>query len=70
MKWVTRENANVDRVACPWLINRFIDPQAQFLFVERDEVLYVAEHGGQELLRRSRREVHPPRREVFLRRAR
>ena len=43
MKWVTRENANVDRVACPWLIKRFIDPEAEFLFVPRDEVLDVAE---------------------------
>ena len=31
MKWVTRENANVDRIACPWLIKRFIDPDAEFL---------------------------------------
>lgn len=46
MKWVTRENANVDRVACPWLIRRFIDPGAQFLFVGRDEVLAVAEGEG------------------------
>src|SRR6266511_5502800 len=43
MKWVTRENAIVDRIACPWLINRFIDPEAEFLFVHRDEVLEVAE---------------------------
>ncbi len=43
MKWVTRENANVDRVACPWLIKRFIDPDAEFLFVGRDQVLEVAE---------------------------
>jgi hypothetical protein len=42
MKWVTRENANVDRIACPWLIKRFIDPDAEFLFVSRDEVLQVA----------------------------
>jgi hypothetical protein len=42
MKWVTRENANVDRIACPWLIKRFIDPDAEFLFVPRDEVLDVA----------------------------
>ena len=42
MKWVTRENANVDRIACPWLIRRFIDPDAEFLFVPRDEVLTVA----------------------------
>ena len=43
MKWVTRENANVDRIACPWLIKRFIDPEAEFLFVPKDEVLEVAE---------------------------
>ncbi len=42
MKWVTRENANVDRIACPWLIKRFIDPDAEFLFAPRDEVLEVA----------------------------
>ncbi len=46
MKWVTRENANVDRVACPWLIKKFIDPEAQFLFVGGDEVLEVAEREG------------------------
>lgn len=46
MKWVTRENANVDRVACPWLIKRFIDPEAEFIFVGRDEVLDVAEREG------------------------
>ena len=46
MKWVTRENANVDRVACPWLIKRFIDPQAEFLFVPREQVLQVAEREG------------------------
>ena len=43
MKWVTRENANVDRIACPWLITRFIDSEAEFLFVPRDQVLEVAE---------------------------
>jgi hypothetical protein len=42
MKWVTREGAKTDRVACPWLIERFIDPQAEFLFVPRDQVLLVA----------------------------
>ncbi|HYT78903.1 MAG TPA: chromate resistance protein ChrB domain-containing protein [Actinomycetota bacterium] len=46
MKWVTRENANVDRVACPWLIKRFIDPDAEFVFVPKDEVLEVAEREG------------------------
>ena len=43
MKWVTRENANVDRIAGPWLIKRFIDDEAEFVFVPRDEVLDVAE---------------------------
>src|ERR1700730_16128820 len=43
MKWVTRENAKVDRVACPWLIRKFIDPDAQFLFVPAEEVMTVAE---------------------------
>jgi hypothetical protein len=46
MKWVTRENANVDRIACPWLIRRFIDPGAEFLYVPRDEVLATAEREG------------------------
>jgi len=46
MKWVTRENANVDRIACPWLIKRFIDPEAEFMFVPKDQVLEVAEREG------------------------
>jgi len=46
MKWVTRENANVDRVACPWLIRHFVDEQAEFLFVPRDEVMKTAEREG------------------------
>jgi hypothetical protein len=46
MKWVTREDAKVDRVACPWLIRRFVDPEAEFLFVPAGEVLAVAEREG------------------------
>ncbi len=46
MKWVTRENANVDRIACPWLIRRFIDADAEFLFVGRDQVLPTAAAEG------------------------
>jgi hypothetical protein len=46
MKWVTRENANVDRVACPWLIKRFIDSDSEFLFVPRDQVLEAAQREG------------------------
>jgi len=42
MKWITREHVKVDRVACPWLIKKFVDPQAQFIFVPPDEVLSVA----------------------------
>ena len=42
MKWVTREKAKVDRIACPWLIKKFIDPSAQFLFVRADTVVDVA----------------------------
>jgi hypothetical protein len=43
MKWVTRSKVKVDRVACPWLINRFIDGDAKFLFVAADEVLPTAQ---------------------------
>jgi len=39
MKWITRKDIKVDRVACPWLIKRFIDPQAEFLFVEEKDLL-------------------------------
>jgi hypothetical protein len=46
VKWVTRRNAKVDRVACPWLIGRFIDPEAEFLFVPAEEVLTVAAQEG------------------------
>lgn len=43
MKWVTREKARVDRIACPWLISRFVDREAAFLFVPASEVMEVAE---------------------------
>ena len=46
MKWVTRKNANVDRIACPWLIRRFVDPDAEFLYVPVEEVAAVAEREG------------------------
>jgi hypothetical protein len=46
VKWVTRKNANVDRIACPWLISKFVDPDATFLFVPADEVKAVAEREG------------------------
>ena len=43
MKWVTREKAKVDRIACPWLIKNFIDKEAEFIFVPTEEVLSTAE---------------------------
>ncbi|OLC20180.1 MAG: chromate resistance protein [Chloroflexi bacterium 13_1_40CM_66_19] len=42
MRFVTRRNAAVDRIACPWLIRRFIDPDAEFLYVEPQDVARVA----------------------------
>jgi hypothetical protein len=42
MKWVTRERPKIDRIACPWLIRRFIDADAEFLFVPPETVLSVA----------------------------
>lgn len=46
MKWVTREKARVDRIACPWLISRFIDKAPEFLFVPADKVMDVAKREG------------------------
>ena len=46
MKWVTREHTKVDRVACPWLIQKFIDKGAEFLFVPADQVLETAKRVG------------------------
>jgi hypothetical protein len=46
MKWVTRAGAKVDRIACPWLIKEFVDPNAEFLFVPVDKVMQVAKEQG------------------------
>ncbi len=46
MKWITREKAKVDRVACPWLIKKFVDREAEFLFVPEDKVMEVAVKEG------------------------
>ena len=46
MKWITRSHVHVDRVACPWLISRFIDSEAEFLFVPKTLVLERAEKEG------------------------
>ena len=45
-QWVTRRRPKIDRIACPWLIRRFLDPQARILFVDPDEVLNVAHASG------------------------
>ena len=46
MKWITRERPKIDRIACPWLIQRFIDPQAEFLYVPASQVLAQAAATG------------------------
>jgi hypothetical protein len=46
LKWVTREKAKVDRIACPWLIKNFVDHEAEFLFVPADRVLEMAKSEG------------------------
>ena len=46
MQWVTREHPHTDRVACPWLIRRFIDPEAEIVYLPADQVLPYAEQTG------------------------
>ena len=46
MKWVTRERPKTDRIACPWLIRRFIDAEGEFIYGPKDQVLVVAEQVG------------------------
>jgi hypothetical protein len=46
MKWITRSHVHVDRVACPWLISRFVDNEAEFLFVPASQVMSVAKQVG------------------------
>ena len=46
MKWITRERPKIDRIACPWLIARFIDQSPEFLYVPADQVLRIAEETG------------------------
>src|ERR1700674_4244353 len=46
MRWITRKNASVDRFACPWLVKRFIDPEAEFMYVPAAEVAGIAEREG------------------------
>jgi hypothetical protein len=43
MKWITRERPKIDRIACPWLIKRFVDPEAEFVYVPKDKVFQDAQ---------------------------
>jgi hypothetical protein len=58
MKWITRSHVHVDRVACPWLISRFIDSQAEFLFVPKTQVLERATQEGAMAFDASGAELH------------
>ena len=46
MKWITRERVKVDRVACPWLIKKFVDPEAEIIFAPAQDVAHTAEREG------------------------
>jgi|SRR5215470_10709639 len=46
MKWITRRNIKVDRVACPWLIRHFVDPEAEFLFVAEEDLVAAAQRAS------------------------
>lgn len=65
MKWITREHPRVDRVACPWLIERFVDKQAEFIYVASDQVMSEAQGPSRRLRsnapgrRRGNEEGHP-----------
>ena len=65
MKWVTRERPKTDRIACPWLIKKFIDPDAEFLYVPADQVLEVAEREGAHSYD-APGAIHAPRRALLL----
>lgn len=59
MKWVTREHPRTDRIACPWLIRKFIDPTAEIVYVPRDQVLdYAAREGATSFHAKGARYTH------------
>jgi len=67
MKWVTRERPKTDRIACPWLIKKFIDPEAEFLYVPAESGTRRRGTGGGPLLRRARSSLHAPGRPLLVR---
>jgi hypothetical protein len=64
MKWVTRSHVHVDRVACPWLISRFIDSEAEFLFVPVSQIERNAATALADETRPTQRHLTPPRQEA------
>jgi hypothetical protein len=46
MKWITRQRPKIDRIACPWLIKNFVDPEAEFLYVPKEQVFEKAQELG------------------------
>ena len=60
MKWITREHPRVDRVACPWLVERFIDQQAEFLYVPSADKTITPESSGIEAILDGLRQLHHP----------
>ena len=68
-KWITRERPKIDRIACPWLIRRFIANDAEFIYVPTEQVFAVATGDRRDALRHTgRRTVLPSRRTMQLRR--
>ena len=65
--WVTRSRPKIDRIACPWLVRRFVDPEAVFLFVAPAEVRAVAERFAATPFDIEDNILEPPRRELHLR---
>ena len=66
MKWITREYVKVDRVACPWLIRKFVDKDAEFIFVSSDKVMDEAKRLVRHSIRRKKCRARAPRQGVFI----
>jgi hypothetical protein len=67
MKWVTRARPKTDRIACPWLIRRFVDPDAEIVFVAPDRVLATAAELDGRSFDAPGAKVHPPGQQMHLR---
>ena len=67
MRWITRERVKVDRVACPWVIRKFVDSEAEFYFVPAHQVMSEAQKFGARPVRCSVGGARPSRERVFLR---